>query len=74
MSQIRVGTRIRKDNGDLAELAESIRQDGLLNPIIVRKTGNDSYRLLAGCRRLKACRMLKMTHIECIIRRKGEGQ
>jgi ParB family chromosome partitioning protein len=44
---------------DLAELAESIRQDGLLEPLVVRRRPGDpeAYELIAGERRLRACRL-----------------
>ena len=45
----------------LEELCQSIRQYGLLQPISVRKAGNDVYELIAGERRLRACRMAGMT-------------
>jgi ParB family chromosome partitioning protein len=54
VSGIKVGRRTRKDLGDIASLAESIEDFGLLNPITVDETG----RLLAGARRLAACKRL----------------
>ena len=49
-----VGTRFRKDPGDLESLADSIREVGLLHPIVVDSEGG----LVAGARRLQACRDL----------------
>jgi ParB family transcriptional regulator, chromosome partitioning protein len=46
----------------LAELAESIRSEGLLQPIVVRKTG-DKYQLIAGERRWRAFQQLKIKTI-----------
>ena len=46
----------------LNELAESIRSEGLLQPIVVRKTG-DKYQLIAGERRWRAFRILKIKSI-----------
>jgi ParB family chromosome partitioning protein len=43
----------------LAELAESIRSEGLLQPIVVRKTG-DKFQLIAGERRWRAFQQLKI--------------
>ena len=51
---IRVGKRYRHDLGDLTDLATSIEQIGLLHPIVV----NESHDLIAGARRLAACRSL----------------
>lgn len=46
----------------LSELAESIRSEGLLQPIVVRKHG-DKYQLIAGERRWRAFQMLKIKNI-----------
>ena len=46
----------------LSELAESIRSEGLLQPIVVRKTG-DKFQLIAGERRWRAFQMLKIKSI-----------
>ena len=54
IEKIKVGNRIRKDFGDIAELAEDIKQNGLINPPVVNK----DYKLLAGERRLRACKAL----------------
>src|SRR3954469_14812948 len=43
----------------LSELAESIRSEGLLQPVVVRKAG-DKYELIAGERRWRAFQMLKI--------------
>ena len=51
----------------LEELCASIKQYGLLQPISVRKAGNDAYELIAGERRLRACRMAGMTAIDAIV-------
>ncbi len=42
----------------LQELAHNIQHEGLLQPIVVRKMGDDRYELIAGERRLQACRLL----------------
>lgn len=48
------------------ELAASIRQDGLLSPIVVTRDG-DGYRIIAGERRYHALRKLEQTEAECRI-------
>ncbi len=50
----------------LDELAESIRQHGILQPLSVRRCGN-AYELIAGERRLRAARLAGVTDIPCII-------
>lgn len=60
INRIIVRNRIRKDFGDLNELADDIRQNGLINPPVVNK----SFELLAGERRLLACKSLGWSQIE----------
>ncbi|MDQ7045322.1 MAG: ParB/RepB/Spo0J family partition protein [Sulfurimonas sp.] len=54
------------DEEALSELSESIRNDGLLQPIIV-KEDIDGYVLVAGERRLRASKLAKLKTIRCII-------
>lgn len=60
IDKIMVSNRIRKDFGDIEELAEDIRENGLINP----PTINKNYILLAGERRLRACKLLGWSQIE----------
>jgi len=60
IDKIIVGDRIRKDFGDIDELAEDIRENGLINPPVI----NREHALLAGERRLRACKMLGWPQIE----------
>jgi len=55
------------DAGSLSELAESIRQKGLLQPILVVTQGS-RYRIIAGERRYRACRLAGLTSVPCLIR------
>ena len=50
----------------LAELAQSIRQHGILQPLSVRRVGL-TYELIAGERRLRAAKLAGLTEIPCII-------
>ncbi len=43
------------DETRLEELAQSIKEHGLLEPLVVRKKGNDQFELIAGERRWRAC-------------------
>lgn len=63
VAAIKIGTRHRKDMGDIEALARSIREVGLLHPIVVRKDGA----LIAGERRLKAYEMLGMGNIDVTV-------
>lgn len=58
-----VGDRFRKDLGSIEELAESIREVGLIQPIIVDADGN----LIAGRRRLAACLLLGMDDVPAVV-------
>jgi len=54
------------DPARLAELAESIKEQGVIQPIVVRPV-NDTYELIAGERRLKAAEKLGWTAIPSVI-------
>jgi ParB family chromosome partitioning protein len=56
------------DEDALAELVFSIREIGLLQPIVVRRAGPEAYELIAGERRLRASREAGVTAIPSIIR------
>lgn len=49
------------------ELAQSIIQNGLLQPISVRRIGNNKFQLIAGERRLRACKKAGIKRISAII-------
>jgi ParB/RepB/Spo0J family partition protein len=57
----------QEDSG-INELASSIRQQGLLSPLIVRSTGDGRYGVLVGQRRLLACRKIGLDPIPCLLR------
>ena len=54
------------DEQELTALAQSIRENGLLQPVTVRKVA-EGYELVAGERRLRACQLAKMTTIPAIL-------
>jgi len=59
--------------GDLSELMASIREKGVLEPLIVRAYG-DKYQLIAGERRWRACKELGLTMVPCIEMEVDEGE
>lgn len=59
--------RLEFDEDHLRELADSIEEHGVLQPIVVRRKG-DGYELVAGERRLRACRLLGWTSVPAIVR------
>ncbi|MDY4745434.1 MAG: ParB/RepB/Spo0J family partition protein, partial [Bacteroidaceae bacterium] len=52
----------------LRELADSIAQIGIVQPITLRDTGDGFYTIIAGERRWRACQMAGLTHIPAYIR------
>lgn len=60
--------RTEYDETAVAELAESIKQHGLLQPLVVRPLIGGGYQIVAGERRYRACRMAGLTEVAVIIR------
>ncbi|WNI23691.1 ParB/RepB/Spo0J family partition protein [Streptomyces sp. ITFR-16] len=56
------------DEDALAELVTSIKEVGLLQPVVVRKTGNERFELIMGERRWRACREAGLERIPAIVR------
>ena len=57
-----------QENEDLSKIKESIRENGVLEPIIVRKKENNRYEIIAGHRRKFASELLGNNFIPCIVR------
>src|SRR3989337_2915776 len=55
----------RHNIGDLTELIASIREKGVLEPLLVRRFG-DEYQLIAGERRWRACKEIGISVVPCI--------
>ena len=56
------------DENSLQELAGSIRELGIIQPISLRKTGPDSYQIIAGERRFRAAKIAGLTTVPAYIR------
>lgn len=56
------------DEAGLAELAESIKKQGLLQPLVVREISPGRYEIIAGERRWRACQLANMTEIPVVLR------
>ncbi len=56
------------DEGALAELADSIRQHGVLQPLLVRPLPSGGYQLVAGERRWRASRMAELKEVPVVIK------
>ena len=60
--------RKRMDEGALYELAESIKSQGVMQPILVRKTANGNYEIIAGERRFRAAKLAGLTEVPVLVR------
>jgi len=59
-------TNFEKDA--LAELCDSIKEHGIIQPLTVRKLGRDKYQLISGERRFRASQLAGLTEVPCYIR------
>jgi ParB family transcriptional regulator, chromosome partitioning protein len=57
---------------ELEELAQSVKEHGVLQPITVRRMGDGMYELIAGERRLRAAKIAGMTTIPALIRNSND--
>lgn len=60
------------DEASLAELSESIRRHGLLQPILVQPTAGGTYEIIAGERRWRASRLAELSEVPVIIKELDE--
>ena len=62
------------DTDSLNELADSLREHGLLQPILVRPVGDDRYSIIAGERRLRAAKIAGFKRIDSIVQIASEQE
>ncbi len=62
------------DEGSLYELAASIKEHGILQPITVRKKDDEGYEIVAGERRYRAAGLVGLKELPCIIRSYSDEQ
>ncbi|AVF38826.1 ParB/RepB/Spo0J family partition protein [Pandoraea apista] len=60
--------RTRMDEGALQELAASIRAQGLMQPILVRRVDGEKYEIIAGERRFRAARIAGLSEVPVLVR------
>src|SRR5512137_3084833 len=60
--------RTRMNQEALAELADSIRAQGVMQPILVRPVGADRYEIIAGERRFRAAQMAGLTEVPVLVK------
>ena len=71
LSQLRPGKyqpRTRMDEGSLYELAESIKSQGVMQPILVRPVGASGYEIIAGERRFRAARLAGLDEVPVLVK------
>ena len=64
--------RTRMDEGALYELAESIKSQGVMQPVLVRELGPQRYEIIAGERRCRAARLAGLTEVPVLVRAAGD--
>jgi ParB family chromosome partitioning protein len=58
----------------LEELAQSIRANGIIQPLVVRKSSTGNYELIAGERRLRAAKLVGLKQVPIVIRRSTDRE
>lgn len=61
------------DGDDFEELVESVKEDGLIYPILVRPIG-DKYQIVSGHRRVAACRAAGISDVPAVVREMGDDE
>ena len=60
--------RTRMDEGSLYELAESIKAQGVMQPILVRPLGEDRFEIIAGERRVRAAKLAGLDQVPVLVK------
>ncbi|HYR26006.1 MAG TPA: ParB/RepB/Spo0J family partition protein [Aquabacterium sp.] len=60
--------RTRMDEGSLYELAESIKAQGIMQPILVRPVGEGKYEIIAGERRSRAAKLAGLSEVPVLVK------
>lgn len=66
--------RVQLDTESLEELAASIKEKGIVQPIIVRSLGSDKYEMIAGERRLRASRLAGLSEVPAIVKEVDDAE
>ena len=65
---------VRRNVGDISELTDSIREQGILEPLIVRPTSDDNYEVIIGSRRLAAASQLSLDVVPVVVQRISDAE
>jgi ParB family chromosome partitioning protein len=68
LEYIAVKSNPRTDFGPIDELAASIKEKGIIEPLVVKKTGDNAYELVAGERRLRAAKAVGLENVPVSVR------
>jgi ParB family chromosome partitioning protein len=71
LTQLQAGKyqpRTRMDEGSLYELAESIKSQGVMQPVLVRPVGPNKFEIIAGERRFRAARLAGLDEVPVLVR------
>jgi len=60
--------RTRMDEGSLYELAESIKAQGIMQPVLVRLVGEERYEIIAGERRVRAAKLAGLAEVPVLVK------
>ena len=66
--------RTNFDEGRLEELAQSIRSNGVIQPLLVRKIAGEKYQLVAGERRWRAAQRANLQKVPCVVKEIPENK
>lgn len=62
------------DDGKMQDLVDSVKENGVLTPVLIRPTGNDQYEMISGHRRMHAAAIAGLTTIPAIIRELSDDE
>jgi ParB family chromosome partitioning protein len=58
-----------KDNEEMQDFAENIKENGVIHPVLVRAKDDGTYEMISGHRRKRACELAGITEIPAIVRK-----
>ena len=62
------------DDGKMQDLVDSVKENGVLTPVLIRPTANDQYEMISGHRRMHAAAIASLTTIPAIIRELSDDE
>ena len=62
------------DDGKMQDLEDSVKENGVLTPVLIRPTANDQYEMISGHRRMHAAAIAGLTTIPAIIRELSDDE